>query len=84
MVLAFLDKSAVINHFYCTFLVILIPFIIVNAILTGSFIDEPVVWYNSQQILGIRFLTIPIEDFSYAFSLILFSLLLRVKLIKIY
>lgn len=84
LVLAFLDKSAVINHFYCTFLVILIPFIIVNAILTGSFIDEPVVWYNSQQILGIRFLTIPIEDFSYAFSLILFSLLLRVKLIKIY
>jgi lycopene cyclase domain-containing protein len=80
LLFSFFDKTNVINSFYCTFLVILIPFIIVNAILTGSFIDEPVVWYNNSENLGIRFLTIPVEDFGYAFSLILFNLLLRNKL----
>ena len=80
LIFSFFDKRSVINSFYCTFLVILIPFVIVNGILTGTFIDEPVVWYNNDENLGIRFLTIPIEDFSYAFSLILFILLLRNKL----
>jgi lycopene cyclase domain-containing protein len=68
------------NNYYCTFLVILIPFILINAILTGSFIAEPVVWYDNTENLGIRILTIPIEDFGYAFSLVLFNLLLRNKL----
>jgi lycopene cyclase domain-containing protein len=80
LLLSFFDKSKVMNNYYCTFLVILIPFILVNAILTGSFIAEPVVWYDNNENLGIRILTIPIEDFGYAFSLILFNLLLRNKL----
>ena len=80
LIFSFFDKTIVISSFYCTFLAILIPFIIINAILTGSFIDEPIVWYNNNENLGIRFLTIPIEDFGYAFSLILFNLLLRNKL----
>jgi lycopene cyclase domain-containing protein len=83
LLFSFFDKTHVINSFYCTFLVILIPFVIVNAILTGSFIDEPIVWYNNHENLGIRFLTIPVEDFGYAFSLILFNLLLRNKLKKV-
>lgn len=78
--LSFFDKSEVINSYYLTFLVILFPFIVVNAILTGSFIDQEVVWYNNSENLGIRFLTIPIEDFGYAFSLVLFNLLLIAKL----
>jgi lycopene cyclase domain-containing protein len=82
LIFSFLDKTNTINSFYCTFLVILIPFVVVNAILTGSFIDEPIVWYNNHENLGIRFLTIPVEDFGYAFSLILFNLLLRNKLKK--
>jgi lycopene cyclase domain-containing protein len=82
LMLSFFDKTNVINSFYITFLVILIPFILVNAILTGSFIDEPIVWYNNNENLGILFLTIPVEDFGYAFSLILFNLLLRNKLKK--
>jgi lycopene cyclase domain-containing protein len=78
------DKTNITSSYYCTFAVILIPFIIVNSILTGSFIEEPVVWYNNSENLGIRFMTIPIEDFGYAFSLILFSLLLRAKLANRY
>ncbi len=80
LLFSFFDKNKVLNHYFCTFLVILLPFLIVNAILTGSFIDEPVVWYNNSENLGIRILTIPLEDVGYAFSLILFNLLLRNKL----
>ena len=80
LLFSFFDKSNVMNNYYCTFLVILIPFIVVNAILTGSLIADPVVWYDNTENVGIRILTIPIEDFGYAFSLILFNLLLRNKL----
>jgi lycopene cyclase domain-containing protein len=80
LLFALFDKTEKISSFYITFLVILIPFIVVNSLLTGSFIDEEVVWYNNSENLGIRFLTIPIEDFGYAFSLILFNLLLIGKL----
>jgi lycopene cyclase domain-containing protein len=76
LALAYFDKSQTIASFYITFLVILIPFLIVNGILTGSFIESEVVWYNNDENLGIRFFTIPIEDFAYGFSLILYNLLL--------
>lgn len=76
------DKSNLLGQYYLTFLAILVPFLTVNGILTGSFIDEPVVWYNNAENLGIRFFTIPIEDFGYGFSLILFSLRLQKQLEK--
>jgi len=79
LILSLFDKTEIIRRFYVTFLVILIPFLAVNALLTGSFIESEVVWYNNNENLGIRFLTIPIEDFGYAFSLILFNLLLIQK-----
>ena len=78
------DKSGIMNQFYITFFVILIPFFMMNGVLTGSFIHEPVVWYNNQENLRIRIFTIPIEDSFYAFSLIAFVLLLRTKLKSIF
>jgi len=57
----------------------LIPFFIVNGILTGTGIEGNIVWYNDEQNLGIRLLTIPIEDSAYAFSLILMNLLIYYK-----
>ena len=71
-----------LNTFFITFLIILIPFSIVNGILTGSFIDEPVVSYNNEENLGIRLGTIPIEDIGYAFTMILMSLVLIKKIEK--
>ncbi|GAB1309590.1 hypothetical protein KH5_22730 [Urechidicola sp. KH5] len=62
--------------FYITFIFILIPFFLVNGILTGSFIEEQVVWYNDSENMGIRLGTIPIEDIGYAFSMLYMSILL--------
>jgi lycopene cyclase domain-containing protein len=67
---------ALLQTFFLTFLVMLIPFFIVNGILTGSFIENEVVWYNNSENLGIRLFTIPIEDTIYALSLILTNLAL--------
>ena len=63
-----------LQHFFLTFLVMLIPFFIVNGLLTGSWIENQVVWYNNAENLGIRMGTIPIEDSIYAYSMILMSL----------
>jgi lycopene cyclase domain-containing protein len=64
-----------LQKYFISYLIILLPFIIVNGILTGSFIDNPIVWYNNNENLGLRFFTIPVEDFAYAFSLLLLNLL---------
>ncbi len=63
-----------LQHFLLTFLVMLIPFFIVNGVLTGSCIDNQVVWYNNAENLGIRMGTIPVEDSIYAYSMILMNL----------
>lgn len=61
------------GRFYFAYFLILIPFFIVNGILTGSFLGEEVVWYNNQHTLGIRLGTIPLEDVFYAMMLILLN-----------
>lgn len=82
LLLALFLKSNITRSFFITFMVILVPFLIVNGILTGSFIDGEVVWYNNRENLGFRIFTIPVEDFAYAFSMVLYSLLLSEQLKK--
>ena len=72
----------VLRSYYITYLFMLIPFLIVNGVLTGSGIVDQVVWYNDNENFGVRALTIPIEDFAYAFSLILLNLLLFTRLLR--
>lgn len=66
-------KPSYLGRFYLAYLFILIPFFIVNGILTGSFIDQEVVWYNPTEQLDIRIGTIPIEDTFYGMLLILMN-----------
>jgi lycopene cyclase domain-containing protein len=62
-----------LNKFYFSYLVLLIPFTIVNGILTGTGLEEPVVWYNDLENMGFRILTIPFEDVFYGMLLITFE-----------
>lgn len=54
------------RNFYIFLAFSFIPFLLVNYWLTVM----PVVWYSDSAIFGKRFLTIPIEDFLYSFSMI--------------
>ena len=63
-------KNNSLSKIYFSYCFTLFFFFIVNGILTGSCIDEPVVWYNNNQNLGIRIGTIPVEDIFYGFLLI--------------
>ena len=68
--LEFILKAKFLARIYFSFSIILIPFFIVNGLLTGSLIDEPIVWYNNHENLGIRIGTIPIEDAVYALGML--------------
>ncbi|WP_293298079.1 lycopene cyclase domain-containing protein [Pedobacter sp. UBA4863] len=74
--LAFIKKSSWLGQFYFTYLIMIIPFLIVNGVLTGTGLEAPIVWYNSEEITGIRINTIPFEDVFYGMSLIGMNILL--------
>lgn len=76
MLFSLWKKTLILSQFFITFLIILIPFFLVNGILTGSFIENEVVWYNNDENLNIRMFTIPVEDAVYAFNMLYPSLLL--------
>ncbi len=71
-----------LTKFYFSYLVSLVPFLIVNGLLTSL----PVVEYNSAHILNIRVMKIPIEDFSYLFLMLLMvsTIFERLKASKFY
>ncbi len=56
--------------------ILLVPFLIVNGILTGSGLQQPVVMYNKTEIMNIRLFTIPLEDVFYGLELFLLNLTL--------
>ncbi len=58
------------HHFWAAYFIHLVPFAIINGILTAT----PVVLYNNDENLGIRLGTIPLEDTLYAFTCLLLPL----------
>jgi lycopene cyclase domain-containing protein len=59
-----------LTHLPISFLISMIPFFIVNGVLTGTGLDAPIVWYNDLENTGIRYFTIPMEDVVYGWTLI--------------
>jgi lycopene cyclase domain-containing protein len=74
LALLFVFKVKWLPGFLTIYPLLLIPFFLVNGILTGTGIQQPVVWYNNAENTGIRVLTIPVEDFIYALELLLLNL----------
>ena len=70
------------GRFYLGYFVSLIPFLIMNGWLTGSFTEEPIVWYNDLHNMGIRIGTVPLEDSMYLLGYLLLVTMIyeRVKL----
>ncbi|MGS0523822.1 lycopene cyclase domain-containing protein [Zobellia nedashkovskayae] len=76
LLLSYYFAREVLQYYLAIYLILLIPFFIINGILTGTGIEQPVFDYSPQAILGIRILSVPIEDMFYNFSLLLLPLAL--------
>lgn len=76
MLQLFVLKSIKMNRYLVTLAFLMIPFIITNGILTGSWFDTPVFWYNADDILSLRIFTIPVEDLIYTMLLLLVNVTL--------
>jgi lycopene cyclase domain-containing protein len=72
----FLFKVNWLAKFYIVYAILLIPFLIVNGLLTGTGLRQPIVWYNNAETMVLRVLTIPVEDIFYGMDLILMNILL--------
>lgn len=66
--LHFIAKKEWIGEASLVYLILMPGFFSVNGILTGTGIPSPIVNYNNDEFLGIRILTIPIEDAVYGYS----------------
>jgi len=60
-------RSAYLGRYYISWIVCMIPFLIINGVLTAM----PVLIYNESEIIGIRIYTIPVEDVFYGMLLYL-------------
>lgn len=76
MLLQIICRFPYIRRFYLSFVLIYIPFYFVNSALTGSYSENPVVFYDNTENLGIRIGTMPLEDSFYCFSMLYGSILL--------
>ncbi|WP_374754292.1 lycopene cyclase domain-containing protein [Dyadobacter tibetensis] len=66
-------KPSWLGLFYYSHMFLVLPFLIVNGVLTGTGIENEVVWYNNMENMGIRILTIPVEDVFYGMLMLLMN-----------
>ena len=72
--LFFIKQKQWIGEASFVYTILMLGFIPVNGILTGTGLENPIVNYNPKEFLGIRILTIPIEDAVYGYALFLWNL----------
>jgi len=75
-ILKFLLKVRWIGKVSFVYLLLMPGFLMVNGILTGTGLESPIVNYNPEEFMGIRMLTIPVEDTVYGYELILWNIFL--------
>lgn len=75
-ILKFLLKVRWIGKVSFVYLLLMPGFLMVNGILTGTGLESPIVNYNPEEFMGIRILTIPVEDTIYGYELILWNIFL--------
>lgn len=66
--LHFFVRASWISQVSLVYFILMLGFFPVNGILTGTGLESPIVNYNPNEFLGIRLLTIPIEDAVYGYS----------------
>lgn len=76
LILKYIVKPKWLSLFYYSHMFLIIPFFLVNGILTGTGLEQPVVWYNESQIIGVRLFTIPLEDIFYGLLMLLLNIFL--------
>lgn len=59
-------------NFMGAFMIITLPMLIMDGMLTGIFTQEALIIYNPSENSGIRIISIPIEDFLFGFSFLAF------------
>lgn len=69
------------SKFYKSYLVALIPFFMVNGVLTGGYTQQPIVIYNPEEYIGLRIISVPLDDSVYGF-LMLFLLVTLYEQLK--
>lgn len=69
-------KKIDLTYIFIAYFAIIPFFLLSNGLLTGSWLENPVVWYNNEENFGIRAWTIPIEDFIYGFLLVCLNMLI--------
>lgn len=69
-----IDSSKFWINFLVSFIISMVPFFFVNGLLTGTGIEDQIVWYNSAHIFNLRMLTIPVEDGIYNFGMLLLTI----------
>ncbi|RLJ32384.1 lycopene cyclase domain-containing protein [Chryseobacterium sp. 7] len=80
--LHFIAKKGWIGKASLVYLILMPGFFAVNGLLTGSLIPSPVVNYNPEEFLGIRMITIPVEDAVYGYSQFLLNIYFFKKITK--
>jgi len=66
--LHFVDKAEWISKASLVYLILMLGFFPVNGVLTGTGLESAIVNYNPDEFLGIRMITIPLEDAVYGYT----------------
>ncbi|MHC2991176.1 membrane protein [Pontibacter sp. HJ8] len=66
----FFFRTRKLGRFYLAYLVHLVPFLLVNGVLTYL----PIVWYDDRYNLGLRIVSIPVEDTMYSMLMLLLTI----------